>query len=90
MPRGYSCAPGGAVVTTSVEVRAYDVEFIDVGRNKHRWTERLTQQPTEPILANLVRKRGALMSQDIECDAGLVIVGGMREVGRYEIREVAP
>lgn len=68
---------------------SYRIEFIDVGRRNKRWTSTLEQLPTEAVLERLVRKHGGLASRDVECctdgNAGLVIVGGCRPVGRYEI-----
>ena len=69
----------------------YTVEFVGVGRNNTSWSVSLDQMPTEPILERHVRKRGALMSRDIECvfDEDLehgIILAGMREVGAFRVR----
>lgn len=69
----------------------YTVEFVGVGRNNTSWSVSLDQMPTEPILERHVRKRGALMSRDIECvfDEDLehgCIFAGMRTVGSFRVR----
>lgn len=74
----------------------YKVEFIDVGRGKVSWAATLKQFPTEAVLIGLVRKKKALMSQDIWCefDNELLEYGsvfaGMRSVGAFRVSEQLP
>lgn len=68
-----------------------EVMFQNVGRKKLSWSEHLAQAPTLPILERLVRKKRALMSDDIEClfsedhKSGHVYAG-MHCVGSFEVR----
>lgn len=72
------------------EQRVHTIMFHNVGRGKVSWSELLKQTPTLPIIERMVRKKGVLMSRDIEClsneagTAGTIYVG-MRAVGTFEL-----
>ena len=74
----------------------YRVEFSGVGRNKVSWSASLKQMPTEHVLVSLVRKKKALMSNNIWCafdneefEYGTVFAG-MRPVGAFRVTELQP
>lgn len=77
------------------ETASYRVHFSAVGRGKKSWTASLKEMPSESTLENLVRKSGALGSNDIECvfddetlEYGTVIVGGFRPVGSFKVEDL--
>jgi hypothetical protein len=66
------------------------IRFQDVGRSKRSWTSVLRPATDERILRE-IRRHGGLASRDIGAEisddgrTGVVIVGGFREVGVFEI-----
>jgi len=65
-----------------------EVVFKDVGPRKLSWTAMLKHPLTYGALFKEVKKRKALMSQDIDfADNGGIYVGFMRRVGSWERRE---
>lgn len=66
------------------------VRFIEVGRSKVTWTEELPKL-TDSALVRAIRKKNVLMSRDIDVvpnesdDSGIIIVGGLRTVGTWEV-----
>jgi hypothetical protein len=58
------------------------INFIEVGRNNLSWSDQF-KTLTHSLIVKFIKKRGALMSQDIELDfeTGTVYVGGFRSVG---------
>ena len=66
------------------------VRFIEVGRAKVTWIEELPKL-TDSALVRAIRKKKVLMSSDIDVvrneseDSGIIIVGGLRTVGTWEI-----
>ena len=66
------------------------VRFIEVGRRKATWTEEIPKV-TDSALIRAIRKKNVLMSSDIDVvpneseDSGIIIVGGLRTVGTWEI-----
>lgn len=68
--------------------------FTNVGRGKQSWNETLHQQPTEAIVTTLVKRKRALMSNDVECafeddDSGRgTIFAGLYVVGRFCIEPI--
>lgn len=71
----------------------YQVEFIDVGRNKRSWRYTSAHFPANNELVNQVKQSGALVSHDVwvsldgEMESGLVLCG-MRSVGGFSITEL--
>ncbi len=67
-----------------------DVKFSDVGRLNATWTAKIRLHDDGMIdgeeMYESVRKSGALNSRGIDFTAdGLIIVGGFRAVGKWEI-----
>lgn len=63
------------------------VTFTDVGRDKRTWTAEIDEL-TDAALVRSIRK-SALLSSGIDVEfetptSGLVIVGGLRVVGRFQ------
>jgi hypothetical protein len=64
------------------------IHFKQVGRNKRNWTVE-NKNPSESWLAKEAKRGGSLMSSDVDVEmnddgsAGVVIVGGFREVGQF-------
>lgn len=66
------------------------VHFNNVGRNKRSWTSEFSKVTTDQ-LAEEARNKGGLMSSEVDVElndtasAGVVLVGGWREVGTLTI-----
>lgn len=66
------------------------VHFNNIGRNKRSWTSEYSTLTTDQ-LAEEARNRGGLMSSEVDVElndtasAGVVQVGGWREVGSITI-----
>lgn len=60
------------------------VKFIEVGRGKISWTVELKNVDEGSLIRELIKKK-ILMSRSIHIEAGKIIVGGFREVGRVVV-----
>lgn len=66
------------------------IQFKEVGRNKKTWTAEVNEL-SESALLREIKKSGALMSRGVDVvlddgdTSGLIIVGGWRTVGTFEI-----
>ena len=66
------------------------VKFMEVGRNKVSWEERITRPATDEKLVAAVKKKKVLASRGVDVDSGdsdyggFVLAGG-RAVGRFLI-----
>lgn len=70
---------------------AYQVNFIDVGRDKRSWSMNFSTMPHEADIELAVRGSRALASREFEavfdCAAAGFLVAGFRPVGRFRITE---
>lgn len=62
------------------------VKFKNVGRDKKSWTATMPEL-TKAALLKSVSRHGSILSQQVDCDieAGEVIVGGWRTVGKFTV-----
>lgn len=69
------------------------VLFTDVGRDKRTWNL-LCEKVTGTVLWESIKRRGGLMSRDVEFDmdpeGNGMIFAGMNCVGRFKVFEDAP
>jgi len=85
--------------STEIENAKFRIEFSSVGRDKLSWrceSEGYMQadlKNLKDVMIASIRKRGALMSRDIELECnedgtnGVIIVGGSRVVGKFIIQK---
>lgn len=66
------------------------IHFKDVGRGKAQWSQQFPAI-TEDAIVKAIRRKGALMSSDIDVEmsdnnlTGVIIVGGWRAVGGFTV-----
>jgi hypothetical protein len=76
-------------------VESTTLRFVGVGRGKKSWTSVLKPVTEDGILRE-IRRHGGLMSRDVGAEisddgtAGVVVVGGFREVGAFTIEPALP
>jgi hypothetical protein len=71
------------------KAETFVVRFMNVGARRLNWEERIPRPVDEMAIVRAVKKKGALLSREVEApyedDWHGVIYAGMREVGRYVI-----
>lgn len=73
--------------------KRWEIEFIEVGRGKQCWKAIVHQYPTEAVVARLAEPK--LASRGVDAvysekfsQGGAIIVGGWRQVGSFQVREL--
>lgn len=66
------------------------VQFIDVGREKKSWVKTFHKPIDEDDIAREAKAHGNLLSREVDAELtsetkGLILVGGWRPVGGFEI-----
>ena len=70
-----------------------NVKFTNVGRDKRNWSQSISIDNFWNNIAKAIKRSCAIMSQDIEFIeddsgiAGVIVVGGFRTVGKFEITD---
>jgi hypothetical protein len=69
----------------------YEVDFIEVGRDKRSWCSTFSQEPTSPMLERVIRKNVRIASSELEAVyltdvSGSILVGGFRQIGTFLVR----
>ncbi len=70
--------------------KGFLVKFMEVGRNKVSWEERIRRPVTDDKIRAAVKKKNVLASRGVDVDSGAsdyagVVTAGSRIVGRFLI-----